>query len=727
MLLQRQEKNSDGKASPTLDNSNSSSSSPTISTTTTTKVERKVLPQRQENNSDEKDSPTSNKTTPNSADKSKRRQKNDVNLSAKLVTASKSASSDVTPEEAPLSTKIVGISSVDSHDSSGVAEENIIIDDIHIALLSKETSQLHRILSECRGVVAQIQTASTLWSRAVGLSLLDFWWDPISTYVCNIIKEQLVEEDLFTDSTTVDLAVIVVELLGYYTVSSPPSTKLMQLQSPASFPTDFLRLILRVEPGATTEAVKHMFSCFSSYRLDRFLSDHLDEAILRSLSDCNGLKQGRQDNKSVAVALTVMFEYECTLTATTRLDHSFSMERQSALTPILAISPLSRSSPKQVIEQQAYFKDSVFANLPAFPAVTRLGCPNHAMVSQQLRFVRSNLNRLQELVAALFQRCLKVHRESVVGWVARLTYLVHNQMHAVGRHRLLETKQSEPWHSGFVLNLATVLLMLMKPLFNESSRFLSTIHVGYVTMAAHAKTMKGGPNMADGRIIASQGGDSDHLEQPEEDHRKLPTDSKHNFPTEIFWLTSTAMELVDKISMIQEAFIHQMEDEFKIAKERYEAVGVHADGEGLEMELSHLRQCFHGFYYGWMSSPLCDPYFLSLSCSWAQFAASFVRLQMKRLDQDGDGDQDVESRLRCIPVWLLKAVCSVWKRAAFGYVHSMCVCMYECVCTAPSDPVKTNYVSLCGVLHTDRLSTKCPGKWCGKRRCFAWISCDVPR
>ena len=612
--------------------------------------------------------------------------KTDKTPTKSVVAQSKSNGTDLTSAV---------ISSADSQDSC-VGRENIIIDEIHTALLSKESSQIYRIINESRGVVGKIQTASTLWTRAAELAMLEFWRDPISNYVCPLIKEQLIEEDLFTDSTTLDLAAVIVELLGYCTVPTPSSTKLVQLQSSTSLPTDFLRLVLRVEPVATSEAVKSMFSCFGGYRLDRFLSDYLDDAILRSLSDSNGrIQHGRQDNKSIAVALTVAFEFEfaaSTSTSTTAVQQNVTMEQRSALAPILSISPLVRLSPKHVIEQHAYFQDSLFANLPPFPAVTRLGCPNHPMETQQLKFVRSNLNRLQELIAAIFQRCLKVNRESVVCWVSRLTYLVHQQMHTVGRRRLLETKESEPWHSGFILNLAAVLLMLMNPLFSDPSKFLSLIDVEYVTAAARAKVMKGGPNIADGRIIGSQS--DEHQDGPSTksdmiaskssssssssppsspsgqrvDADKPPSHHKYNFPTEIFWLTYTTMELIDKINIIQEEFIHQTRAQFDAAKERYEATGDRAD-RAMEMQLSHLRKCFHGFYYGWLSSPLCDPHFLSLSCSWAHFAASFVRLQMSPLDQDGD--QAVVKRLQCIPAGLLKAICSVWKRAAFGYY-----CMY---------------------------------------------------
>jgi hypothetical protein len=382
------------------------------------------------------------------------------------------------------------------------------------------------------------------------------------------------------------------------------------------------------------------------------------------------------------VALTVVFEYESTI----RLENT-TMEQCSALFSILSISPLVRLSPTHVIGQNAYFQDSLFANLPSFPVVTRLWCPNNPMLSQQLNFVRGNLNRLQELISAIFQRCLKVNREIVVSWVSRLTYLVHHQMHTVGRRRLMETKESEPWHSGFILNLAAVLLMLMNPLFSDPSKFLSLIDVEYVTVAAHAKVMKGGPNIADGRIVGSQTEDRPDAQSakssmiakssssspppsPSPSDQKVDTGKasshyKYNFPTEIFWLTYTTMELVDKISIIQEEFIQQVQARFNVAKERYEA-GDRAD-RAMEMELSHLRNCLHGFYYGWLSSPLCDPHFLSLSCSWAHFAASFVRLQMSHWDHDGD--QAVAQRLQCIPAGLLKAICSVWKRAAFGYYY----------------------------------------------------------
>jgi len=587
---------------------------------------------------------------------------------------------DKVPAKSVTESKISGIdlsavaitSSVDSQDNG---ESTIIIDEIDNALISRAPNQIYRIVNESRGAVGKIQTASTLWCRAAGLGLLDFWRDPISSYVCALVKEQLVEEDLFTDSNTMDLAAIIVELLGYLVVSTPSSFKLKQLQSPASFPIDFLRLVLQVEPGATVEAVGNIFSCFNGIRLDRFLSDYLDDVTLRSLSDSDGFQHGRHDNRSIAVALTVVFEFE-SARAAFRMENAM-MEQRSALTPILGISPLVRSSLNSVVEQQEYFRDSLFANLPTFAAVTSLWCPNKNVETQQLQFVRSNLNILQELTAKIFHRCLKVHRESVVNWVSRLTYLVHQQMHSVGRHRLMETKDSEPWHSGFILNLAAVLLVEMRPLFSDPTKFLSLIDVEYVSMAAVENLMKGGPNMADGRILGLQRDETTSdiaTDVPPASSSQLPGQKKeftgknsshskkHNFPSEIFWLTSTAMELVEKIGIIQEEFVQQTLTQFNAAKERYEAGG--RTDRAMEVGLSHLRQCVHGFYYGWQSSPLCDPHFLSLSCSWAHFAASYVRLQMNSLHHDSD--EVVARRLQCIPAWLLKAICSVWNRAALG-------------------------------------------------------------
>jgi hypothetical protein len=100
----------------------------------------------------------------------------------------------------------------------------------------------------------------------------------------------------------------------------------------------------------------------------------------------------------------------------------------------------------------------------------------------------------------------------------------------------------------------------------------------------------------------------------------------YKFPTEIFWLSSLAMELVEKMNLRLQS--HMSDASLRLRK----AQALFQQNPGdfrAEAMLEHTNKCYTALWYGWMASQVEDPDFLYQAILFAQLASKFIRLQMQ--------------------------------------------------------------------------------------------------
>ena len=542
-----------------------------------------------------------------------------------------------------------------------VKDETITDVEIDQIILSKDSKQLTKWTKKENRFVENVFRLSSAWCRATELSLLDNWRDHFACELKNLVQGQVIEEDLFSDSSTDLLTPSLTHLLGYKAAYlGNGKFSVTASGNKANFPSEYLQLLLQVKPSAVADSIRSIFACCRDYPLDQFLSDYCEATLLASFSD------NQQKNLTVALCVVMRYEVDRSLA-----DSTLSMDRSSALFDLLGLSPivpfldLKWSAIPFSNGRPVNSQERLFESLPCFPVPTRIGCPAVMKAIQQINFVSDNLAAFQEKVAGILLKALKANRASVLQWATRLISLVNKQMSSLGRIRLVTERLAEPWNNGFILNLAAVLLILMRPFFSDRVKFVSNIDWEYVTTNQISDNFDLTNLLDGGKINRNRLNiDSEDVVKGEKSDCKRESKS-FSFATELFWITSNMMELVDKVGVILIDFESEAIRLFSTAVQRYESAG---KPKSLESELLQLRSCLHSYHYGLRASPLFAKQFLSLSCSWAMTASDWITAQLAIQERE-----ERAAAMKCIPAGLVKAMCAVWKRAAFGDERVFCM------------------------------------------------------
>lgn len=389
------------------------------------------------------------------------------------------------------------------------------------------------------------------------------------------------------------------------------------------------------------------------------------------------------------------FALEAEARGSKALDFPGPFECSSCLTPLLAVTPIVPfgALPHHAKKLTCHAKE-YFTGLANFPLASRND------IELQLGMVRTQLHEIHELTKSLIERSLKqpAHREGVIAWLARAIELNSRHLQKSGHQGIFDDAMTGRSHeamekccsSGFILNLATVLLQLLMPVCDRADDFLAQIDLSYIDQdwrldfSSQGK-LREGPLVSSGEDATmsleigpgydeDDEGDEDSDSEDEEaamlaaamemsmkpyaDPSFFPVDGETNestnsfkFPTEAFWLTGRAMELVHK--MVERRYEHERSAlEFVNRVKGASTSSSSSPSSALrvaEGSLAVLR-------LGW-DAQLYDPAFLTKACSWAEFSAKWIRMHLSA--------KDAAEHFAKIPAGLVKSMCDVWRNAAF--------------------------------------------------------------
>lgn len=502
-----------------------------------------------------------------------------------------------------------------------------------------------------------------------------------------LLQERTPEEDLFTSNPEEELSEFIVGLLGYKLQSSKSSSlassqKLVlgvySAQLPPVLP-DFVRAVCQLDgsdSGLARSALKSIFSCFTGYRLDSAggyssVQEYLGEALHRKLLT----------DKSLCAAIGVVLEADAKASLLPQSSPA-AMERSNVLVSLFMVNtivPFSLIASRQTSlpASASYPQLRYFDALPCFPQPTKLWCSNSAFLQSQLRMLNQHWADVQRLSQTLVTQTLeqKTLREGVLAWIARYLAHCHGHFAVFGRSSRTQDELSSPntCSSAFASNFVYLILRLMAPFFANSAKFLPSISLEYLENNAGRTDYDRLPNVFDGSTPAAvfgtdQDGTASTSTAPENDGgirtNLTPVTSsvgflteearsRFNFATEMFWLSSRAMELVPLLHKRHDEQLNELLNKFDVAQKQYEHRNRDADSTAT---LTSLRQQIHTLYYGWLGSPLECPDYLSLSCAWAKYASDWITQQALL--------SDATTRFQRIPAGLVKAICEVWIVAA---------------------------------------------------------------
>ena len=514
---------------------------------------------------------------------------------------------------------------------------------------------------------AALRLAAAWWTRALELSVLDIWRNDITAAVAVLIRERLPEEDLFTPRPADDLAAVYVELLGYAVVSTQSighSANTLRISSCKDYlHPDFVKMLFSTDTVSAATSLRFLFSPFASYRLDCDLRDIISGDILDTLSR----------DKAVGAALGVVLAQEAEESASQL--HPGTMAFTSVLAPILyrsSIVPFSQIPFRQerhLGSVLTYPQIAYFDSMPTFSSPSRLGCPNMVLLAQQRNLIQFNTSRLLEPLKKVIELGMKLRlRDGILAWFARVLSLTHRFFSQEGRGAYaLEEKNTSTdatfsfCSSGFSLNVISLLLQLCLPLFEHPAKYLSAVDWAYLLHDFRVE-FSALPNIIDGSkpglAVTSATDENEpftgapHLPTPTLGFTPASQSGVFSFPTEIFWLTSRAMELVDKLDKRRGEQLRLARNHFDAVEQVYKVDPSPSNA----LLLNHARKCFHLVHYGWEASQLTSSEFLSHACQWAKFASDWIILQAAAVDGP--------ARFHRIPAGLVKGMCNVWIQAA---------------------------------------------------------------
>lgn len=558
-------------------------------------------------------------------------------------------------------------------DRSLVSNEEFIFGDDDVKALS--TVLLNHV-----STTSALSVAAGWWGRARERAALDEYQLLITEAVHVLMKDRLPEEDLFTCCPADDLAVVLVEFLGYAVVSSYRNdgrmeTVLKVVSARPQIPSNFVRMIYQIDLACSSSSFKIIFSPLETYSLNQSLTDIFDSSVLVALS-CD---------RNLCCALSMMMEIEAR--SSMSMNHPGQMQYSSVLlsllshTTVVPFGAVPFRGEGQTKSTSKYPQMSYFSTMPTFPALSKIGCPNQAMCAQQMRMLNYNLSVLQDVLVKMLKVCLgrKVNGgEGVLAWLSRVIHMTHRFFSIESRDGLFADEKTEVMtqtapssgpsfcSTGFTLNVVYLILKLSLPIFqNSSAENVASIDWQYLLHDWRIE-FSALSNMSDGRKAGSAVSAFSFRDEDAEifDDVLPPTTPlsgfspqessapKFPFKTEIFWLTVRALELIDKID-------HRRKEQLRVAHEHFiQALQTHEKTGSLSSEaaVTHAKKCYHMLYYGWSSSQLCDSQFLSDACIWAKFSTEWILLQASA--------EDAKIRFQRIPAGLVKGMCSVWTLAA---------------------------------------------------------------
>ena len=181
---------------------------------------------------------------------------------------------------------------------------------------------------------------------------------------------------------------------------------------PAAIPVDFLRVIFKADRAMASMTLQHLTSPLSQCRLNRSVSEYLDPAVTKSMK-----------GKQVGTLLALALDTEARDSADYSTHGGRRAEATSALRHLMGNStlvPMARLDPRlsfgTALSGPCHAL-TYFSTLPGFPRF------RHSDREAQNLLIMTAVRDFQDLTHQLLQKALKVDREPVQAWMARICAL----------------------------------------------------------------------------------------------------------------------------------------------------------------------------------------------------------------------------------------------------------------------------------------------------------------